>query len=410
MDKNNRIWISVFICTFLGLMVDGMDLLFLSFSLSSLAQEFGLTSVQEGALGSITLIGMAAGGIIGGWAADRYGRVHTLIVTITVFSVGTAMLAFSQSYIQFTVVRFISAMGLGAEYVVANTLMAEYVPTKNRTTILGAVQAGWSMGYLVATILAGAILPVYGWRVLFLVSIIPVALAVYIRRKVPEPQAWVNMANLRRAGKLKQDYYQNKQSALKTIFKNKKVRFTFLAWCFTATFLQFGYYGVNTWMPRYIESEMGVNFKLMAGYMIFTYSAMIFGKVIAGYMADKFGRKLMFVFGCISTAFFIPVVVIFHNPGNILILLTIFGFLYGIPYGVNATYMTESFETHIRGTAVGGAHNIGRIGAAVAPVTIGFMAVKSSIGAGFLIMGVAYFICALIPALFIKEKMYNPQQ
>lgn len=403
-DKDKKLWITVFICVFLGLMVDGMDLLFLSFSLGSLAKEFSLTSFQEGSLGSISLVGMAVGGIVGGFASDRFGRAKTLAVTIFIFSVGTALLAFTNTYYQFVAIRFISALGLGAEYIVANTLLSEYVPTKYRTTALGAAQAGWSVGYLLASVLAGLILPGLGWRYLFGIAIIPVFLTIYILRKVPEPPTWVNYVEKRK------NEGKKAAGAFKALFSDKTARFIFIAWCFTTIFLQFGYFGVNTWMPRYIESEMGVSFKSMTGYLVFTYSAMIFGKIIAGYAADKLGRKLIFVAGCILTAVFIPVVVAFHNPSNIVYLLTIFGFLYGVPYGVNATYMTESFETKIRGTAVGGAYNLGRIGAAFAPVTIGYFASGRSIGFGFLIMGVAYFICALIPALFIPEKMYDPNK
>ncbi len=66
--------------------------------------------------------------------------------------------------------------------------------------------------------------------------------------------------------------------------------------------------------------------------------------------------------------------------------------------------MTESFATAIRGTAIGGAYNVGRLGAALAPATIGFLASGGSIGLGFVVMGAAYLICGVIPALFIKEK------
>jgi MFS transporter, AAHS family, cis,cis-muconate transporter len=72
---HDRVWIAAFVFAFLGLMVDGADLMFLSYSLSSLKREFGLSNVEAGALGSITLAGMAIGGIYGGWACDRFGRV-----------------------------------------------------------------------------------------------------------------------------------------------------------------------------------------------------------------------------------------------------------------------------------------------------------------------------------------------
>lgn len=111
-----------------------------------------------------------------------------------------------------------------------------------------------------------------------------------------------------------------------------------------------------------------------------------------------------------GTALFIPVVVYFHTAENIGWLMLIFGFLYGIPYAINATYLTESFPTSIRGTAVGGAFNIGRIGAIFAPIAIGYLATHNSIGAGLLLMGVAYFLCGLIPTLFIKDRLYDPQK
>jgi len=104
-------------------------------------------------------------------------------------------------------------------------------------------------------------------------------------------------------------------------------------------------------------------------------------------------------------------VIVFGNtPDNILWLMLFFGFLYGIPYGINATYMTESFSTKVRGTAVGGAYNVGRLGAVFAPLTIGYFAQGGSIGTGLLIMGIAYFLCGLIPAFFIKDRLFDPQK
>lgn len=410
-QPSSKMWIAVFIFAFLGLMVDGADLMFLSYSLTSLKRDFGLSNVEAGALGSITLAGMAVGGIVGGWAADRFGRVRTVVWTILVFSVGTAALGATTNFWEFATFRFIASLGLGAEYVVCNTLMAEYVPTERRTTILGTLQAGWSVGYVVATLLAGWILPAYGWRWLFYIAIVPVILAVLMQRYVPEPPAWL-AARAKRAADKAAGVEDNvkKESAYSVIFGNPSHRRMFILWALTAGFLQFGYYGVNNWMPSYLEKELGMNFKAMTGYMVGTYVAMIFGKIIAGWLADKFGRRAIFALGALGTAAFLPVIVFYNSPENIVYLLIIFGFLYGVPYGVNATYMTESFETKIRGSAVGGAYNVGRVGAAIAPAAIGYLATSGSIGIGFLVMAGAYFLCGMVPALFIKEKLYDPQK
>ena len=83
----------------------------------------------------------------------------------------------------------------------------------------------------------------------------------------------------------------------------------------------------------------------MALYMVGTFITMMFAKIIAGYVADKIGRRIVFAFGTMGTALFIPVVVYMHNADNIGVLMLIFGFLYGIPYAINATYLTESFPT-----------------------------------------------------------------
>lgn len=389
-------------------MADGADLMVLSYSLSSIQREFSLTNIQAGALGSITLAGMAIGGLFSGWAADRYGRVRTVVWTIAIFSVGTAALGTASGYTDFAVMRFISSLALGALYAVCNTLVAEYVPTERRTTVLATLQAGFSVGYLLATLLAGWIVPEYGWRSLFYIAILPVIPAVLMQYLVPEPPSWV-AAREWRLRNMRHEPPASGQKSKSRIVGNPAHRNMFLLWVLTAGLLQFGYYGVNNWMPSYLEKELNLNFASMTGYMVGTYCAMIFGKVLAGWLADRFGRRPIYVLGTFGTAVFMPILVFYASPGNIAYLMTVFGLLYGVPFGVNATYMTESFETSIRGTAVGGAYNIGRIGAAMAPVLIGYLATGGSIGLGFLVMGAAYFLCGLVPALFIKEKVYDPQ-
>ncbi|MFX4310073.1 MFS transporter [Acinetobacter soli] len=398
-------WKIAFFFAFLALLVDGADLMLLSYSLNSIKAEFQLSSVQAGMLGSFTLAGMAIGGIFGGWACDQFGRVRIVVISILLFSVLTCGLGLTQNFIQFSILRFFASLGLGSLYIACNTLMAEYVPTRYRTTVLGTLQAGWTVGYIVATLLAGWIIPDHGWRMLFYVAIVPVLLAVLMHFLVPEPQAWYHSRN-----DLNGQNTNTQESALKRIFADPRNRKMFILWALTAGLLQFGYYGVNNWMPSYLESELGMKFKEMTAYMVGTYSAMILGKILAGFMADKLGRRFTYAFGAIGTAIFLPLIVFYNSPDNILFLLIAFGFLYGIPYGVNATYMTESFPTHIRGSATGGAYNVGRLGAAIAPATIGFLASGGSIGLGFLVMGAAYLICGVIPALLIKEKQYDPQQ
>lgn len=411
-------WKIAFVFAFISLVIDGVDIMLLSFSLTSLKAEFGLTSFQAGMLGSSSLAGMALGGITGGWACDKFGRVKTIAWSVVFFSIMTCILGFTQSYEQFMILRFIGAFGLGSLYMACNTLMAEYVPTKYRTTVLGTLQTGQTIGYIVATLLAGAIIPDHGWRMLFYVTIVPAAFALIFMRFVPEPASWqeAKIEQFKRKELKIEPTVEAiaskapSESVYKRIFGHTQHRKMFLLWMTTAAFLQFGYYGVNNWMPTYLETELNMNFKALTGYMVGAYTAMILGKIIAGYAADKLGRRVTFVFGTVATAAFLPVIIFYNTPSNIAYLLITFGFLYGIPYGVNATYMAETFATDVRGTAIGGAYNMGRLGAAIAPATIGIIAAGGSFTMAFIVMGTAYFIAGVIPGFFIRERQYDPQQ
>lgn len=403
-----RTLVIAFLFCFLALLADGADLMFLAYSLNSLKAEFGLSNFEAGSLGSITLAGMAIGGIYGGWACDRFGRVRVVTWTIVVFSGGTALLGLAHNYWVFALMRFISSLGLGSLFVACNILMSEIVTSKYRTTILATMQTGWTVGYLVATVLAGQIIPEHGWRVLFFTAVCAGLMCLALRPWVPESPAWLAARAQRSKQNANSAQTKIARGGWQQLLADVPTRRMFLLWSVTSCFLLFGYYGTNNWMPSYLENELGVNFKSMTGYMVGTYTAMILGKIVAGLASDRFGRRATFAAGAIGTALFMPVIVFWHTPDNILWVLTLFGFIYGVPNGVIATYMTESFSTQVRGAAVGAAYNLGRIGAAVAPAAIGILATQVSIGAGFLVMGITYVIAGLIPALAIPNRLYDP--
>ncbi len=389
----------VAIGVFVALVVDGMDLQMLALALPSVSGELKLSRVAAGALGTYTLLGMGLGGLLSGWLADRVGRVRVVWWSVFVFTMFTGIIAACHSYWQIALMRFVSGFGIGALYTIGTLLAAEYVPTRVRTTVLGALQAGWAVGFVTAALLAAYLLPHFGWRPLFLCAIGPGILALALLWNVPEPPSWIASRRGSRAATA---------HPIAALFLDPGVRRTVLLWTIAYIALQFGYYGANTWLPSYLVSDLGVSTRSMGWFVASTYAMTVVGKVVCGWLGDVFGRRAVWLAAGLLTAAYLPLLVYTATPSNVPYLLLVYGFLYAAPYAVSSTYLAESFPSGVRAMGVAVSYNLGRIGATLSPLLIGLAAERYSIGLGIALLGVAYAVCALVPGMFIREKMFDP--
>jgi len=391
----------VALAVFVALVVDGMDLQMLAVALPSISGELQLSRVAAGALGTYTLLGMGVGGFLSGWLADRVGRVRVVWWSVLMFTVFTSVIAVCDSYWQIAAMRLVSGFGIGALYTIGTLLAAEYVPMRVRTTVLGALQAGWAVGFVAAALLASYLLPRFGWRPLFACAVVPGVVALALLWNAPEPPSWVASRHSVRARVAT-------ARPLAALWGDASVRRTFLLWTVASITLQFGYYGANTWLPSYLVSDLGVNTQSMGWFVASTYAMTIVGKVVCGWLGDVIGRRAVWLGTGLLAALYLPFLIYAATPANVPYLLLAYGFLYAAPYAVNSTYLAESFPAGIRGTAVAASYNLGRVGATVSPLLIGLAASSYSIGLGIGLLGIAYAICALVPGLFIRERMFDP--
>src|SRR5688500_16912070 len=167
-----------------------MDVMLYAFALTAIKDEFDLGSGGAGALASVTLLASAAGGILFGFLADRYGRARALVWSILVYSIATAATASSTSIPMLVLWRTLVGIGLGGEWSAGSVLVAETWPAEHRAKAIGLMQSGWAVGYLLAAGLAALVLPIWGWRWLFVAGLLPALLAAWVRARVPEPESW----------------------------------------------------------------------------------------------------------------------------------------------------------------------------------------------------------------------------
>lgn len=394
-NKNTfRLLISIFT----AMVTVGMCLQMFSLSYPSIMKEVGIGKVEIGILGSCLLIGMGVGGLISGILADIYGRLKVVRILLATLPVTNILVFFSESYYQLCIACFLSGMIVISVYYIGTLAVSEYVNVEIRTTILGIIQSGWSLGYIVSALMFSYLSRMIGWRSLFLFQIITTMISLIMLWRVEETRVYSNNRRLSRSS----------FASLSKLFCDYDTKKVFVFWGMTLFALQFGYYGFSTWLPLYLIEELGVDFSKSAFYIAGIYLAMFFGKIITGMAADRVGRKRLWVFVGLTTSFLLPVVIFIADRSNVVYLMPIFGLFYGAPYAILSTYLSESFPTSIRGVAVASVNTVGKLGSALSPVFIGMVSEKTSISAGLAFLGIAYMVSSIIPGIFIREKMYDP--
>jgi MFS family permease len=372
----------------LGWALDAFDVMLFSLTLSAVIADLGLTKTQAGALSSVTLLGGAAGGLIFGHVADRYGRTKALMASVLIYSVFTAACGFSQTVWQFAFFRALLGLGMGGEWASGAALVSETWPAKLRGRALAYMQGSWAIGFAAAALVVGFVLPRYGWRAVFFVGVLPALFVVWIQRNVEEPALWRERGSLQ----------GHKTGRFTDIFRGAMLKSTV-----TVTFMNactlFGWWGMNGWIPAYLslapaQGGVGLSTATMSRLVFFMQFGMWLGYVSFGYISDAIGRKRTYIAYLIVAGFLLPAYGFLRDPLVLLILgpfVAYFGTGFFSGFGA---VTAELYPTSVRASAQGFTYNIGRIASAAAPFTVGKLATTHGFGYAFTVAGAAYLLSA----------------
>ena len=373
------------VAAMLGWLLDAMDVMMYAFALTAIRSEFSLSGAAAGALASVTLLTSAVGGVAFGMIADRVGRARALVYSILIYSVFTALTATAQTLAQLVLWRSLVGIGLGGEWAAGSVLVAETWPAEHRGKAIGLMQSGWAIGYILAALLASAIIPHHGWRVLFAVGVLPALLAAWIRRKVPEPEIW------RKAG-------GGNRLHLGEVLRPPHLRNAAAATAL-ATFLLFAYWGLFTWIPAYLASPVasggaGMSLVRSSAWIVPMQVGAFFGYVLFGVLADRFGRRPVFLVFVVGAAVLVPIYGrMALEPAVLMALGPLLGFFGHGYFSLFGAMLAELFPSSIRGTAQGFCYNVGRAASALAPYVIGALADRAGIGSALALTS-AFFLAA----------------
>jgi len=375
----------------IGYSMDGFDLLIVGFMLPVISADLGFTKTQAGSLVSWTLLGAVAGGITFGALSDRFGRIRVLTWTILVFAGFTGLCAIARDYWELVVFRVIAGLGLGGEFGIGMALAAEAWPAEKRARASSYVAIGWQSGVLLAALLTPALLPRIGWRGMFVVGLLPALVAFAVRRTLDEPEIFV------------QKHAKTTQSSFRLLVKDRTTTNTTVAIGALCSVMNFGYYGIMIWMPTYLSANLGFSLATSAAWTSSIVLGMCLGLSLGGQVADRLGRRPMFLVfntGALASLYLYSRTT---TPGTLLWMGALMGmFVVGSLPGTCAL-MSEAYPTAARATAQNSLFNIARGVASLAPLAIGALAAKYSFRTALALLSSVYVFAIVITVFFIPE-------
>lgn len=378
----------VLLSTSSGFALENMDVLFLSFAMSSIISSMHLSGGAAGMMGTFTNLGMLIGGILFGFLGDKFGRVKTFSHTILIFAVATALMAVANNIWFIYALRFLAGIGAGGEYGVGISLIAESFPRKKIGKMTSVAAIGGQLGAILAAVAAAYIIPKFGWHALFLVGLIPVILAFFVRRNLKETDTFIESKKEHKTTTVK--------SVFKYMFSSGKVAYQSIGLMIMTTVQIAGYFGLMNWLPTIVQKQIGLNVAGSSLWMLSTIFGMILGMATFGSILDKFGPRKAFGIFLLASSAMVFMLTLAHNTLTLVLIGAVVGFFSNGMFGGYGAVISQLYPTEIRSTANNIIVNIGRAIGGFSSVVIGILMDHYSLMTVMGFLSVLYIISFIV--------------
>ncbi|MBP2652059.1 MAG: transporter [Firmicutes bacterium] len=380
---------------FMSYILDALDFMLLAMALPFIMKELNLSMAEAGLLGTATLIGVGFSSVVMGWYSDNYGRKNALMGSLLAFGLLTAAIGFSRGFYDVMILRFLAGLGLGGVWGVAAAYINETWPAHQRGRAASFVLSSWPIGFGLAALLAGYVLPRYGWRVLFFCGVISVVVVAYIYFFIPESESWKEQKRLRMSNGEK-----NSKISISEVFAPEVLRYTIFG-TLSASCALIAYWGVNTWIPTFLIKERGMSMTDMSMFIVMLNVGMFIGYQVFGYLADKIGRKKSLIISFIGATIMVPIYSVAESTTLLFWLGPVMALFFSYA-GMFGSYFAELYPLRIRSLGAGFCFNVGRGLSAFAPFVLGQIAATYSLSIGIGLCGLSFLVAGIM-MMFLPE-------
>ncbi|GHF07750.1 MFS transporter [Amycolatopsis deserti] len=392
----------------LGYLLDGFDFVIITLVLTELSDEFDLSLATAATLVSAAFVSRWLGGLALGAFGDRFGRRPAMIASIVLYAVGTALCGFAWDYWSLFIFRAVVGLGMAGEYGSSSTYVMESWPKDLRNRATGFLLSAYPIGTVLAARAYDLIVPNLGWRWLFWLGILPVFVALWLRRALPEAKDWTEEVASGKAGETSATALLNRRWAvlnvvvalvlatcLVLIFSGHAGNLypLYIALC-VAGFVVFGAqisgrawpvavglmltvfcaflysWPIQSLLPTYLKTVLHYNPGQVANALTWAGLGYAAGSCLAGILGDRFGTRTAYVGGLLlSLVFVFPAFAL--GPGSVVLVWVLLFVLQGTSSGISGLlpkYIGDHFPTRLRAASLGFTYNVGALGGAVAPL------------------------------------------